>query len=135
VLARRGGRGNLALAALTATMVLSILLAVHLVAPSIQANHQNVLRGFAEAARRQLGPDDLLVTYDLNAPSVVFYAGRRVVKVGRGGEARFQELGASGRRLLIITKAAVETRLRQVPDIFPLDRRGGYVLYSSRPSG
>jgi 4-amino-4-deoxy-L-arabinose transferase-like glycosyltransferase len=135
VLARRGGRGNLALAALTATMVLSILLAVHLVAPPIQANHQNVLREFAEAAGRQLGPDDLLVTYDLNAPSLVFYAGRRVVKVGRGEEAKFQEFGASARRLLVIGKAAAETQLRKVPDIFPLDRRGGYVLYSSRPSG
>ena len=134
VLARRGGQWNLALAALTATMVLSILLAVHLLAPPIQANHQNVLREFAEAARRQLGPDDLLVTYDLNAPSLVFYAGRRVVKVGRGEEAKFQELGASARRLFVITKAAVETQLRGVPDIFPLDRRGGYVLYFSRPS-
>jgi 4-amino-4-deoxy-L-arabinose transferase-like glycosyltransferase len=135
VLARRGGQWNLALAALTATMVLSILLAVHLVAPPIQANHQTVLREFAEAARRQLGPDDLLVTYDLNAPSLVFYAGRRVVKVGRGEEAKFQELGASARRLFVIGKASAETQLREVPDIFPLDRRGGYVLYSSRPSG
>lgn len=131
VLARRNGRGNLALAVLTATMVLSILISVNLVAPRIQEAHQNVLREFAETASRQLGPDDVLVAYDLNAPSLVFYARRPLVKVGLCQEARFQELGQSARRLMIIAKADAEDRLERVPGIFPLDRQGKYVLYST----
>jgi len=46
----------------------------------------------------------------------------------------FHTLAASSGRILIIAKAASERRLKEVTDIFPLDRRGGYVLYSSRPS-
>ncbi|MBI4379906.1 MAG: glycosyltransferase family 39 protein [candidate division NC10 bacterium] len=134
VWARRRGRGNMALAALATTMVLCLLVAVHRVATVIQEGLQSPLREFADLARRELGPADLLVAYDLNAPSLVFYARRQVVTVRGGQEVKFQELGASARRLFVITKAAVETRLREVPDIFPLDRRGGYVLYSSRPS-
>ena len=134
VLARRRGRGNLTLAALAAMMVLNILLAVRLVAPPIQESQQRPLRDFAEAAARQLGPDDLLVSYDLNAPSLVFYARRQVIKVRKCEQAKFRELGASARRLFIIARASAESQLRGVPDIFPLDRRGRYVLYSSRPS-
>ena len=133
VWARRRGRGDLALAALATTMVLCLLVAVHRVAPAIHEGLQMALREFADLARRELGPGDLLVAYDLNAPSLVFYARRQVVTVRRGQEVKFQALAASAGRLLIIGKAASETRLREVPDIFPLDRQGGYVLYSSRP--
>lgn len=135
VWARWRGRGNLALAALATTMVLCLLVAVHRVAPAIQEGLQSPLREFADLARRELGPADLLVAYDLNAPSLVFYARRQVVAVSRGQEVKFQALAASAERLLIIGKAVSETRLREVPDIFPLDRQGGYVLYSNRPSG
>ncbi len=133
VWARRRGRGNVALGALATTMVLCILVAVHRVAPAIQEGLQSPLRGFADLARRELGPDDLLVAYNLNAPSLVFYTRRQVVTVRRGQEEKFQALATSAGRLLIIGKTASETRLREIPDIFPLDRQGGYVLYSSRP--
>ncbi len=129
---RRRGRGNAAIAALAVMMALSILIAVDRVAPAIQERGQNILREFADAARRQLGPSDLLVAYDLNAPSLVFYARRQVVRVGWCEEPRFQALAASHGRLLIVARASAETRLRDVPDIFPLDRRGRYVLYSNR---
>ncbi len=132
VLARRRWRGNLALAALAATMVVTVLVAVHRIAPPVHAALQTALRVFADSALRQLGPADALVAYDLNAPSLVFYSRRRVVAVGRGQELKLHELAASSGRLFVIARAAAEPRLREVPDIFPLDRRGGYVLYSSR---
>jgi 4-amino-4-deoxy-L-arabinose transferase-like glycosyltransferase len=132
VAARWRRRSDLALAALAATMVLIVLVAVHRVAPAAQATLQTALRAFAESARRELAPADALVAYDLNAPSLVFYSRRRVVTVGRGQELKLRELAASSGRLFVIARAAAEPRLREVPDIFPLDRRGGYVLYSSR---
>jgi 4-amino-4-deoxy-L-arabinose transferase-like glycosyltransferase len=134
VWSRRRRRGNVALAALAATMVMSILLAVQRVVPAVEESLQKALREFAHVARRELGPADHLVAYDLNAPSVVFYSRRQVVTVRKGQEAEFHTLAASSGRILIIAKAASEPRLMEVPDIFPLDRRGGYVLYSSRPS-
>lgn len=132
VAARRSGRGNVAVASMAVTMVLSIVTAVHRVAPAVHASLQKSLHDFALVARQELRPGDLLVAYDLNAPSLVFYSERQVALIRRGEEAGFQRLAASYGRLLIIAKTAAETRLRQVPDIFPLDRRGGYVLYSNR---
>ena len=132
VYARRKGQGNVTLAAMVATMVLSIVVAVHRVAPAVQERHQKVLRDLADAAGRQLGPNDLLVAYDLNAPSLVFYARRQVAKVGKCQEERFRQLAASWDRVLVIARASAEPRLREVQGIFPLDRRGRYVLYSSR---
>ncbi len=131
VAARRRRRGSLALATLAATIVLTVLVAVHRIAPAINAALQGTLKVFADSALRQLGPADTLVAYELNAPSLVFYSRRRVVTVGRGQELRLRELGASG-RVFVVARAAAEPRLREVPDIFPLDRRGGYVLYSNR---
>lgn len=66
---------------------------------------------FALVARQELRPVDLLVAYDLNAPSLVFYSKRQVAIVGRGEEAGFQRLAASYGRLFIVAKAAAETRL------------------------
>jgi hypothetical protein len=83
-------------------------------------------------ARRELRSVDLVVTYDLNAPSLVFYSERPVAIIRKGEETEFQRLAATHERLFIVAKAAAETRLRKIPDIFPLDRRGGYVLYSTR---
>jgi 4-amino-4-deoxy-L-arabinose transferase-like glycosyltransferase len=132
--ARRGGQEDMAAAAMAVTMVLSIVLAVHRVAPAVQESLQKSLRDFALVARQELRPVDLLVAYDLNAPSLVFYSERQVAIIRRGEESGFQRLAALYRRLFIVARTAAETRLREIPDIFPLDRRGGYVLYSNRYS-
>jgi hypothetical protein len=114
------------------TMVLSVALAVHRIAPAVQESLQRSLHDFALLAKQELRPSDLLVAYDLNAPSLVFYSERQIAVMRRGEEAEFQRLIAFSGRLFIVAKAAAETRLRNIPDIFPLDRRGGYVLYSNR---
>jgi 4-amino-4-deoxy-L-arabinose transferase-like glycosyltransferase len=132
VAARRRGHGNVAVAAMTVTMVLSVILAVHRIAPAVQKSLQKALYDFAFVAKQELRPVDLFVAYDLNAPSLVFYSERRVAIIRKGEEEGFQRLNASSARLFIVAKSAAETRLQQVPDIFPLDRRGGYVLYSTR---
>jgi 4-amino-4-deoxy-L-arabinose transferase-like glycosyltransferase len=132
VAARRRGYGNAVVTAMTVTMVLSVILAVHRIAPAVQKSLQKTLHDFAFVAKQELHPVDLFVAYDLNAPSLVFYSERRVAIIRKGEEEGFQHLKASSARLFIVAKSAAETRLRQVPDIFPLDRRGGYVLYSTR---
>ncbi|MDE2180507.1 MAG: glycosyltransferase family 39 protein [candidate division NC10 bacterium] len=134
IVARRRGQGDMAAAAMAATMILSIVLAVHRVTPAVQESLQKSLRDFALIARQELRPVDLLVAYDMNAPSLVFYSERPVAIIRRGEESGFQRLAAPYGRLFVVARAAAETRLREVPDIFPLDRRGGYVLYSNRYS-
>lgn len=132
VVARRRGQGTVAATATAGTMILSMMLAVHQVAPAVQESMQRSLRDIALIARQELRPVDLVVTYDLNAPSLVFYSERRVAIIRKGEEAEFQRLAATHERLFIVAKVAAETRLQKIPDIFPLDRRGGYVLYSNR---
>jgi len=129
---RRKRQGTVAVVALAASMAAVLLVGVHRVAPAIYDHLQAPLRGFAEFARRELGPADRFVAYDLNAPSLVVYGWRPLVTVPRGQEARLQELAASGGRLLIVARASSERSLRTVQAIFPLDRRGDYVLYSTR---
>ena len=132
ITARRMGQESTAAAGMAVTMILSIVLAVHGIAPAVQERLQNALRDFALLARQELGPADLLVTYNLNAPSLVFYSERPIAIIRNGEEAEFERLAAAHGRLFIVAKAAAESRLRGIPDIFPLDRRGGYVLYSTR---
>src|SRR5574337_788771 len=132
VVARRQGQGDVATAAMAVTMVLSTVLAVHRIAPAVQESLQRSLHDFALVARQELRPVDRLVAYDLNAPSLVFYSERPVTIIRKGEEAEFQRLTTDHGRLFIVARIAVETRLREIPDIFPLDRRGGYVLYSNR---
>ena len=132
ITARRRGQENTAAAGMAVTMVLSIMLVVHRIAPAVHERLQNSLRDFALLARQELGPVDLLATYDLNAPSLVFYSERSIAVIRKGEEAEFGRLAAAHGRLFIVAKAAAETRLREMSDIFPLDRRGGYVLYSTR---
>ncbi|MBZ0168302.1 Undecaprenyl phosphate-alpha-4-amino-4-deoxy-L-arabinose arabinosyl transferase [Candidatus Methylomirabilis lanthanidiphila] len=132
VAARRRGQGNAAAAAMAGTMILSLVLAVYRIAPAVQESLQKSLRDFALIARQELRPIGRLATYDLNAPSLVFYSERPVAIIRKGEEAEFQRLMTDHGQLFIIARIAAETRLREVPDIFPLDRRGGYVLYSNR---
>jgi 4-amino-4-deoxy-L-arabinose transferase-like glycosyltransferase len=129
---RRIGHGHLALATLSAMMAVVFLVAVRAVAPAVQRSLQGPLLAFADEARRRLEADDLLVAYDLNAPSLVFYAVRSVVKVGKGDERRLETLAAAEGALLIVAKRSAEARLGSTEGIFLLDRRGGYSLYSNR---
>lgn len=132
IAARRRGKADVATAAMAGTMVVSIVLAVERIAPAIQESLQGALHDFALLARHELRHDDRLVAYNLNAPSLVFYSERPVMIIRKGEEAEFRRLVVDHGRLFIIAKTAAETRLREIPDIFPLDRRGGYVLYSTR---
>lgn len=135
--ARRRQNGDAAVAGMAVTMVVSLVLAAHWIAPAIQESLQTSLRDFALYARRELRPIDLLVAYDLNAPSLVFYSERPVAIIRKGEEAELRRLTTDHGRLFIVARTAAESRLRMIPDIFPLDRRGGYVLYSNRygPNG
>ncbi len=125
-------------AVLAAMMVGLLLVAEVAVAPQAYAILQGRLRQFSEEARRALGPRDSLVVYGLNAPSIVFYADHRVVSIGSGspeGVARVQGLVESGRRVMVIGRAAEARELDRVPGLFRWEVAGGYALYASWPRG
>jgi 4-amino-4-deoxy-L-arabinose transferase-like glycosyltransferase len=132
VAARRAGAAQAGV--LAATMAGLLLAAVVFVAPRVHAIVQAPLREFSEEARRLLPPDEPIVVYGLNAPTIVFYADRRVLPLGPGDPASLDVVGraaAAGRPVAVITRQSLAPRLRTIPALAPRAARGGYVLLVS----
>ncbi|MBI4574253.1 MAG: glycosyltransferase family 39 protein [candidate division NC10 bacterium] len=104
------------------------------VAPQVYAILQGSLREFAEDARRILGGRGTLVAYGLNAPTIVFYAGRPVTPLGAAsadGVDRLRRLLEAGHPVVVITRSVHAPRLDGLPGLFRLKSRGGYAIYCS----
>jgi hypothetical protein len=122
---------------LSATMVLLLFTAEVAVAPRAYDILQGSLREFAQDAGRILGPRDPVVTYGLNAPSIVFYANRLVIPLGASaeGEEQLRRMMKPGSPVLVITRNIHRGRLDQIPGLARLGSRGGYAVYSSAREG
>ncbi|OGB92049.1 MAG: hypothetical protein A2Z31_04600 [candidate division NC10 bacterium RBG_16_65_8] len=129
LLARRRWRPAL----LAATMSGLILAAAGLVAPTAHGILQGALREFSQEAGRILQPGDPVVVYGLNAPSIVFYAERRVKPVGADApgevEAAVRGLVEAGRPAVVIARSNLVPRLNQMHGLALRTSRGGYALY------
>jgi 4-amino-4-deoxy-L-arabinose transferase-like glycosyltransferase len=127
-------RGTWRPALLSAMMILFVLTAEVAVAPQAYAILQGPLREFTEDARRLLGPRGVLVAYGLNAPTIVFYADRRVVPLGPGHPEGLDELRRwveADHPVVVITRSVHAPRLEAVPGLFQSKARGGYAMYCS----
>lgn len=121
-------------AVLSAMMGLLILTAEGMVAPRVYAVLQGPLREFTEDARQIVGREGTLVAYGLNAPTIVFYADRRVTPIGAGsaeGLDQIRRLVEGGHPVAVITRAAYAARLDGVAGLLRLKARGGYAIYCS----
>jgi len=67
--------------------------------------------------------------YGFNAPSVVFYAGRRVVKVERGDQGGLRRALARPGQAYALARARDRADLAALPGLFPLAQRGEYSVY------
>ena len=78
-----------------------------------------------------------MLVYGLNAPSVVFYADRRVRPIGAGApreaEAAVRALREAGRSAALITRSGLMPQLKDVPGLALRKSAGGYALYVSSP--
>ncbi len=122
------------LTALAAMMGLVVLTAEGAVAPQAYAILQGPLREFAEEARRILPPRGTLVVYGLNAPSIVFYAGRPVTALTASAAESLEHirrLAEANPPVVVITRNVHTPRLNGVPGLFRLKSRGGYAIYCS----
>jgi len=122
---------------LAVTMSSLILTAALAVAPIAYGIVQGPLREFAAEARGIVRRGDPVLLYGLNAPSVVFYADRRVRSIGAGAlgevQAAVRELRESGRSAALITRCALAPQLKDVPGLTLRKSAGGYALYVSPP--
>ena len=124
-------------ALLAATMCGLVLTAALAVAPMAYAIAQGSLREFSEEAGRIVRPGDPVLVYGLNAPSVVFYADRRVRPIGAGAPdavtAAVRALHEAGRSAALITRSGLMPQLKDVPGLALRKSAGGYALYVSLP--
>jgi 4-amino-4-deoxy-L-arabinose transferase-like glycosyltransferase len=123
-------------AVLAAMMGALVLSGAIWIAPTVYGIQQGALREYAEDARRTLNRDGALVAYGLNAPSVVFYANLPVTPLGASSPEDLEQLRrlvASGRAVLVITRAGHASRLAGLSGLQPVKSRGGYALYASVP--
>ena len=124
-----GARRRVAVGALAGMMLLLAAALVQWVVPLAHAVLQGPLETLVLAMRERLRPGDTVVVYGFNAPSVVFYAGRRVVKVERGDrEGLRRELGPP-RRAFALVRIPDREDLAGLPGVFPLAQRGEYSVY------
>jgi 4-amino-4-deoxy-L-arabinose transferase-like glycosyltransferase len=126
------------MASLSVTMVLLLFTAEVAVAPKAYDLLQGSLHEFAQDAGRILRPRDPVVAYGLNAPSIVFYANRRVISLGASpqGEEQLRRMMEPGSPpVFVITRNIHRDRLDQIPGLARLGSRGGYTAYSSAREG
>jgi 4-amino-4-deoxy-L-arabinose transferase-like glycosyltransferase len=124
--------------AVLAAMMACLILTAAAAAPRAYAIAQGSLREFSEEARQILGPDDPVLVYGLNAPSVVFYANRRMTSLGSNDLGRLAEavrrLTDAGRPVVVITRSVLGPRLAEIEGLVRWKSRGGYALYVSQDS-
>ncbi|MFQ5736208.1 MAG: phosphatase PAP2 family protein [Thermodesulfobacteriota bacterium] len=76
---------------------------------------------------RQLGPDGVLATYEINKPSIPFYARRKVEKIEQVNVCNIKEY-AKSRRLLVITSPSQYKNVPELRALKVIDERGKYML-------
>ncbi len=76
---------------------------------------------------RVLGPDDVLATYEINMPSIAFYARRKVEKIEKVNVRNIEE-HAKRSRLLLITTPALYESVEELKALEVIDQRGKYIL-------
>ena len=133
VAASLAARGRWRPILLAVTMSSLILTAALVVAPTAYRIVQGSLREFAEEARGIVRPGDPVLVYGLNAPSVVFYAHRRVRPIGAGApgevESAVRELREAGRSAALITRSVLTPQLKDAAGLTLRKSAGGYALY------
>ncbi len=131
-LAARGCWRSVLLAVMMSSLILT---AASLVAPTAYGIVQGSLREFAEEARRIVRPGDPVLVYGLNAPSIVFYANRRVHPIGAGApgtvNAAVRTLRDAGGVAAVITRSSLTPQLQDVPGLALRKSAGGYALLVS----
>jgi len=124
------GRRRAATAALAAMMGLAAATMIPGVLPWAHAYHEHgAAQSLVRGLRDRLGPDDAVILYGFNAPSVVFYAGRRVEKVERGRLEDLRRALASARPAYALARARDAGDFAGLPGVFLLAQRGGYGVY------
>jgi 4-amino-4-deoxy-L-arabinose transferase-like glycosyltransferase/membrane-associated phospholipid phosphatase len=101
--------------------------------PRVSVRLQEPLRILSNSAADRLEDDTRLIVFGLNNPSILFYAKRAAIVLGRDDSAGLKETLKQPRRFLVITEASLLEKLSGEILLHPVERQGAYVLVSNRP--
>ena len=128
---RRKGTG---LALLATSAVFSAIVVFDGVLPKIGNFMQAPLRDLARQVREELRPGESFIVFGLEKPSILFYSRQRAIILRRGEFAKLQEYFNAPHRSLVITNERLAQQLENKVTLYPIARRGFYLLASNRPS-
>jgi 4-amino-4-deoxy-L-arabinose transferase-like glycosyltransferase len=123
----------LGLATLAVCMTIFSLGVIENLLPRVSLRLQEPLRVLSVNAAGRLEADARLIVFGLNNPSILFYAKRPAIVLGRDDSAALKETLKQPRRFLVITKASFLEKLSGETPLHPIERQGDYVLVSNRP--
>ncbi|MBI5587564.1 MAG: phosphatase PAP2 family protein [Deltaproteobacteria bacterium] len=97
--------------------------------PPVNLYLQKTLYLYSTYAKDSLGKDDVLATYEINKPSIAFYAGRKVVKIEKAEVCNIKEY-AKRARLVVITSPSKYDELKEY-QLKVLDSTPEYMLLAT----
>lgn len=118
----------LAICAVMAGLI--IFLRLHAL-PPVNVYLQRTLYDYSRYAGKSLGKKGVLATYELNKPSIAFYAGRKTLKVEKSAECDIKE-HAKRTDLVVITTAPKYAESVELKKLKVLDSRGEYMLLGTQ---
>lgn len=95
--------------------------------PRVNAYLQKTLYGYSVYAR-SLGKDGVLATYEINKPSVAFYARRKVLRAEKSTLCDIRENLKRGKELLVITSKARYDDLSEFTSLKVIASDGDFML-------
>lgn len=117
-----------------AMISLVLLLAIQIALPRFSKYFIAPPQELAYAAGLNLEPNDRLIAYGPGRPSLVFYAKRKVIMVGRGEEEAMRPYLAQPGRTFILLPSRLRPQLPAEAAAFPLIlERYGYALLANEP--
>ncbi len=108
---------------------LAFILVIHLwITPAASDYLQSAIHSFSIYCREHMKRGDILSTYRINNPSIMFYSKSRILKLDAGQLKALDAL--KGRRIFLITKASL---LNELPSSFHIIKKAErYALLESR---
>lgn len=119
-----------ALPAFTAMAGLMIILLVFLrvqALPPVNVFLQKTLYNYASYAKSNLKKTDVFATYEVNKPSITFYAQRKVERLEKSNACNIKEYVKKG-RMLIVTTPSKADELKEYDYLKVIDSKGEYML-------
>lgn len=117
------------LSAVAAVMVALVVFLRVAALPPVNLYLQKTLYQYSTYAKAALGGDDVLATYEINKPSIAFYASRKVEKIEKDQVCSIKEF-AKRARLVVITSPSRYDELREY-GLIVLDSTDKYMLLAT----